>query len=144
MTNLVGSAPTGIETLRREREVAERKLGLIRKKQADLKEWDRSRRPIRIGFLVVIPIVLTIEAFHLYAALSSTQGSSRAPWIMILALLFVTGVSFWYYRQARSQRDRVFRGFDRAAAVAQELEKRLLEIAREEMRLRDGPTEPLI
>jgi hypothetical protein len=118
-------------SIEREIEAAERKLALIRRKQKDLAEWDRSRRPIRIGFFVVIPIVLLIEAVHLYSTFDKTQGNRRAPWLMLASTLVVAAISWWYYRQARSQRDRVFRGWDRAARYADELEIRIVRLRAE-------------
>lgn len=110
---------------------AETKLALIRGRQAAIREWERSRRPIRIGFFVAIPIVLSIEAVHLYLTLDLTQGGGRAPWLMLLATVFVIAISLWYYRQARRQRDGVLRGFARAARFAGELEVRIAALRRE-------------
>lgn len=115
---------------------AETKLALIRGRQKAAREWERSRRPIRIGFFVAIPIVLSIEAVHLYLTLDLTQGGGRAPWLMLAATAFVIAISLWYYRQARRQRDGVLRGFARAARFAGELEARIASLRREQDALR--------
>ena len=108
----------------------ERKLELIRTKQSAFEDWERSRRPIRIGFWIVIPIVLAVEGVHFYVTLGRTQGS-RAPWLMILSAVGLTVVSIWYYRQAKTQRDNVLMGFSRAAETADRLEARIRELRTE-------------
>ena len=114
----------GIE---REIDNLERKLKVLRGKQAAWVEWEKSRRPIRIGFRIVIPIVLAIEGAHLYLTLGRTQGG-RAPWLMGLAIVAVAALSFWYYRQAKVQRDNVLMGFSRAAETAERIEARIEEL----------------
>jgi hypothetical protein len=125
-----------LESLEGRIRAAETKLALIRGRQAAVREWERSRRPIRIGFFVAIPIVLSIEAVHLYMTLDLTQGGGRAPWLMLLATAFVIAISLWYYRQAKRQRDGALRGFARAARFAGELEARIAALRRERESLR--------
>ncbi len=122
----------GTDTERQIRDL-ERKLDAIRRRLDAHEEWERSRRPIRIGFRIVIPIVLSIEAVHLYWTFGRTQGG-RAPWLMAGAILAVSALSIWYYRQAKVQRDKVLMGFSRARDAAVLIESRI-----EELRSRSGP-----
>jgi hypothetical protein len=120
----------------------ERKLAAIRVKQEEFEAWERSRRPIKIGFAIVIPLVLIVEGVHFYLTLNRTEGSGKAPWLMMATAACLGGLSWWYYRQAKSQRHKVFTGRSRIMQMADSIERRLGEIRRVDGVTGTGPSVP--